>query len=85
MRGFNELARDAETIGERLVFRMLVDEAEKLLESLGVPITRAPSNAVTFTVPFGRMALVFRESDWEMMRAALAEHDAMEKAGSDAT
>lgn len=74
--GFNELARNAETLGEKVAFRLMVSKIEEWLVAHGVTIPKSSDNSVVLEIPCGPMTMQFRESDLELMRAAVAKLDA---------
>lgn len=81
--GWNELARQQDVLGARLYCRMKSFAAEKLVNASGLAvIPRSVENPITITVDSGWRcpAIQFRESDWELMRDALARHDSIANA-----
>lgn len=79
--GFNELARTAVTLGEKAYF---VAARKSVVEKLGpnyVTFTEAEEPVVTVHVGLERMKVDFYPRDIELMRAAVAAHDA-KKEGS---
>jgi hypothetical protein len=81
--GWNELARQQDVLGARLYCRMKSFAAEKLINESGLAvIPRSDENPITITIDSGWRCpeIQFRESDWELMRDALARHDANEDA-----
>lgn len=79
--GFNQMAIDAKTLGEKVYARECrkawVDEAKKLGVELRFGNHGAePPTALILAVPGGGMWIKFREDDIELMRACVAEHDA---------
>lgn len=74
--GYNELARGAETLGERMYLRLARDEARRAYEGLGGRVEDAPADAPVAVVPTRPPFLVLSDADVELMRKAVAEHDA---------
>ena len=77
--GWNELARQQDVLGAKLYCRMRSFAAEKRVNDSGLAvIPRSDDNPITITVDSGWRCpeIQFRESDWELMRKALAKHDA---------
>jgi hypothetical protein len=72
--GFNELAKQSKTLGEKVFFRMLCQKFHKDLESKGVKISILEDNIV-LTVHFGNVGFTFYEKDIELMRQTVAEWD----------
>jgi hypothetical protein len=73
--GYNELAKDAQTLGEKVYLRLARDEARKDYERLGGEIQDTgpePVIVVNTRPPF----VVMSDADIELMREAVAAHDA---------
>jgi hypothetical protein len=73
--GYNELAKKASTLGERVFCRLGCDAAEKIVEECGGAIDRTGPEPILLLrehIPHVR----FMPSDIEAMRAAVAEYDA---------
>jgi hypothetical protein len=82
--GWNELARQQDTLGAKLMCRRQSIEAESRVNGSGLAVVpRSRENPITITIDsrWRCPEIQFRESDWELMRAALAKHDA-EKGGA---
>lgn len=80
--GFNELAKQHPTLGEKVYFRLLRDTAErKHVEHGGQPFITRADGVMEIQIPGGPPHVVFREQDIEGMRAVVAAHDA--KKGSE--
>ena len=75
--GYNELARRAETLGEKAFYRMARERANEDAEKLGVGVDIGDTVTV-LTLPGGPPHIVFRDVDIELMRCTVAEHDAKE-------
>ena len=74
--GFNELAKQASTLGERLYFRLATAEAHEQFVALGgTPFLKSPHDVVA-AIEVKPVRIIFRESDIEQMRQAVAEFDA---------
>lgn len=75
MVGYNELAKGAKTLGEKVYLRMGRDEARKAYERLGGTVDDSgpePAVVVQTRPPF----VVMSDADVELMREAVAAHDA---------
>lgn len=77
--GYNELARDATTLGGRMYLRLARDHALDQYVALGGKVEQAPAGKPAekpaIVVPTKPPFLVLTSADFELMRAALAEHD----------
>lgn len=74
--GYNELAKIAETLGEKVYLRLARDHAEDEYRRMGGKITRSaeekePALVLTQHAPH----IIFYERDIELMRAAVQAHD----------
>lgn len=78
--GFNELAKQAKNLGEKVYFRMRRDSAEKLFIELGGQkfITSEPAIA-TLDVGLPMPCIEFRAQDIELMKKTIAEFEARQK------
>lgn len=76
VKGMNELAREAETLGEKTFFRLFRDKAQKHATELGIEF-QMNYNPIVVVLP-GEMhpVITFYEQDIELMRSAVAEWDA---------
>ena len=75
--GWNELAKHQDSIGRKMFCRMMRAQAEKAVIATGhAGVPMDGSNPVTFTLDAPVPGIEFRESDWKLIRKALAEHDA---------
>lgn len=70
--GFNELAKKATTLGEKVYFRAARDAANEVAREEGVMVNIAPVNAVLL-LPGVPPRVTFSESDMVLMRAAVNE------------
>ena len=77
--GFNELATNAKTLGEKVYFRMARDAAEKRYASLGGELNKSSVGPTILTIGPGPF-IEFAERDIELMRDAVAKFD-KKKAG----
>lgn len=78
--GYNELAKQAPTVGEKAYYRLVRDNAVKDFEALGghKDLFAKPSETlVTIEVPDGPPHIIFRAQDIELMRKAVREWDAV--------
>jgi hypothetical protein len=73
--GFNELAREAVTMGEKVYFRMARGFAEEQYALLGGELNKTEESEVVLTISRDGATVVFREFDIELMRAAVADYD----------
>ncbi len=86
--GYNELARNAKTLGERVYFRLCRGEAEEDYVARGgrIEILRQADDEVVLEIPTGEEVIeatvteamprvAFQARDVELMRACVAEHD----------
>lgn len=78
--GYNELAREAKTLGEKVYLRLARDEARRQYQSLGGEVRDTgpePEVVVGTRPPF----VVMSAADVELMRAAVAQWDASHGGG----
>jgi hypothetical protein len=76
--GYNELAKQAENLGEKVYFRLLRDAAQERFIELGGKTILSPEDpALTLEVGKGMPCVRFRPQDIELMRATVAAHDAL--------
>ena len=82
--GYNELAKLAETLGEKVFLRIARDHAEAECVRLGANITR-PDGLGPILVTLSETApyVVFHERDIELMRAAVQTYDAAKSAAQE--
>lgn len=73
--GFNELAKKASTLNEKVFFRLAREQANEDAKALGVGV-QYELEKVILQLPGGPPWVRFRASDIELMRAAVARHDA---------
>jgi hypothetical protein len=77
MHGYNEMAKQAKTLGEQVYCRMARDAACEEAQALGADITRTEVGGdVVMTIDEIAPHIIFKAADIEMMRAAVAAHDA---------
>jgi hypothetical protein len=80
--GMNELTKMQIDLRQKVLCRALRASVQNAAVSIGLDVNHLPSffgNKVVLEIEMpgsGIPLLEFRESDWELMRAALAEHDA---------
>lgn len=83
--GYNELARQQTDIKRRAMCRMMREATVRSMLALGLTKERLPFQGNPIVLEIGLDGAVpgieFRESDWELMRKALAEHDARKADG----
>lgn len=77
--GFNELATNGKTLGEKVYFRISRDAAEKRYASLGGELNKSSVGPTILTIGPGPF-IEFAERDIELMRDAVAKFD-KKKAG----
>lgn len=70
--GYNELARTAQTLGERIFFRLARDAAEGVAREMGAQIERTEDPERVVVTLSERPRIELRERDLDLMRAALA-------------
>jgi hypothetical protein len=74
--GFNEMTKLGKTLGEKVYWRMLREEAEKNFMSLGGKrIFKKDPAILELSLPDGMPFVRFRKDDIELMRATVAAHD----------
>jgi hypothetical protein len=73
--GFNEMAKEAETIQERILCRIAREHALSDLVKLGVEV-ECGRDPVVVEMPSKRPWIELTTADYDLMRKALAEHDA---------
>ena len=75
--GFNELAKMAKTLGEKVYFRMARDAAEqRFIELGGQKFITSEAAIATLDVGLGMPSIAFRPQDIELMRETVAIYDA---------
>ena len=74
--GFNDMAGRAETLGEKVYYRLARDHANDDAKALGVEVSMGHEQPTLLTLPGGPPWVRFRETDIEMMRVCVVEHDA---------
>lgn len=79
--GYNELAKRAETLGEKAFYALARDDAEKRALAAGAieGIQRNPP-LLTITSKYGPPHVVFTKTDIELMRKCVADFDAAQAA-----
>ena len=75
VRGYNELAKEAKTLGEKVYFRLARDHAEGEAAKAGVKINRVDQGNVILEMTTAPPFITFHERDIEFMRAAVAAFD----------
>lgn len=79
--GYNELAKQGQTLGEKLYYRLFRDHSEEAFIKMGGhKILTRDDGICEIDVPGHTPHIVFTASDIELMRAAVAEHDAKKAA-----
>ncbi len=74
--GYNELAKIATVLGEKVYWRLARDAAENhFVELGGNKIYKEESSVLELEIPDAMLRIKFREQDIELMRATLAAHD----------
>jgi hypothetical protein len=76
--GFNEMAKHQITLGQKMTCRILCENAKELLLATGCcePEDDGTNPVVLVISGDGNIPqLIFRESDWELMREALRSRD----------
>lgn len=76
--GYNELAKMAPTLGERVYWRLAMDMARERAEALGAKFAFTEGEK-SIVVPGAQPFIRFHERDIEEMRRVVAEHDASKK------
>lgn len=83
--GFNQMAHDAKTLGEKVYARMMRDFSVREAESFGTKIRWSNDGEAqppkVMTLEIDTIWIDFNESDIELMRACVAEHDARKAGG----
>lgn len=77
--GFNELAKLATSLGERVYYRMCRETAKEHAELMGAELgydDNAPGERIVMVLPGYNPTVSFREKDIEEMRAAVSAWDA---------
>ncbi len=82
--GYNELARDAKTVGEKLYLRLARDMAEEAYVALGGQVKRSETSE-EIVVPTRPPFIVLGPDDIELMRRAVIEYDASSTIGNSTT
>jgi len=77
--GYNELAKKAKTLGEKVYCRVARDKAEQDFLDAGGDIGMTRDGTPILTLPDTMPRIEFRESDLELMRAEIARVDALKK------
>lgn len=73
--GYNELAKLATNLAEKVYFRLSRDYAEEEAAKLGTTINRGDQGNVVLELRTKPPFIIFHELDIEMMRAAVAAFD----------
>lgn len=78
LHGYNAMAKQSNLLSEKVYCRLGVQAAERQLGLLGVAIERddTDNGPVVLTLPHHPPYIEFRASDIELMRQAVANHDA---------
>lgn len=81
--GFNELARRMSTLGEKVYFRLFRDSTEKQMVEAGFhPLFDHSAETITLAKP---PYITFQDSDIELMRDLVKQHDAARAGTTPAT
>lgn len=79
--GFNEIAKQVSTLGEKIFARLARDEAyARFLELGGQPFIASEESPLVLTLTISNLQVRLHERDIDLMRAAVEEHDARKKA-----
>lgn len=73
--GYNELAKQAPTLAEKIYFRIARGLAEEEAEKLGTKINSGPQGNVVMEIGQAAPFIILHERDIEGMRAAVAKWD----------
>jgi len=73
--GYNEFAKQADTMGTRLWYRLMANEANKVAKAAGGGVTYTAENPTIGQVEIAGATVELRESDYELMRALLEKRD----------
>lgn len=79
--GHNELAKKAESLGEKVYHRLASENYVKALHKLGRAFVVHQPEGKFLEIKQGRACVTLYPRDIELMRKAIAEYDAKEKAG----
>lgn len=74
--GYNEMAKEAGSLGEKVFCRMARDAAAEQLRALGVEVKLTPGSPTVMTLGERPPFITFQAADIEAMRAVVAEFDA---------
>ena len=77
--GWNEMARNQTSIGQRVLCRQMLNMCTDTAKRFGlVEVPMLSDNGIVLEIVLNGEVppLIFRESDWELMRNALEKHDA---------
>lgn len=79
--GYNEMAKLAAGLGEKVYFRLMRDNALKIFVELGGNADVFTTEPAVITIPVGEGMphIVFRERDVELMREYVREYDSREE------
>jgi hypothetical protein len=84
MHGYNEMTKQAKTLGEKVYCRLACDAACEEAKKLGAEIARTElGGRVVFSINEISPSVNFRESDIDGMRKAVAEWDAAHPQSND--
>lgn len=75
MLGYNELANDSKTLGERVYARLLRDHFKEVCVKMGVEL-KEDDDKIVLVLGEAAPFIIFRERDIERTREAVAEHGA---------
>lgn len=73
--GYNELAKTAQSLGEKVFLRLARDAAEEDYRALGGELDRTNEEVVVTINEFPKIA--FTAKDIDLMRKAVEEHDGL--------
>jgi len=73
--GYNEFAKQADTLGTRLWYRLMANRANVEAKAIGGGVTYTNENPRIGEVEVFGATVELRESDYELMRSLLEKHD----------
>ncbi len=82
MIGYNEMAKRAKSLGERLFSRLVRDKIAEELGKLGCPVEMKNDSETVVTLRSRPPHIFLYAKDIELMRQAVAEFDAKKAAGT---
>lgn len=77
--GYNELAKQADVLGDKVWYRLAREDALKRLREAGGELEVTSSDKVVLTLREYPVRLAFTTADIELMRKAVAEYDEANK------